>query len=607
MWPFFRLGISLVVRSNPVATFLEIQMKTFTTQDFEFYPTPDALARKMWGTFENKEFTRILEPSAGNGNLIKAMPSWTNHGYSELKVDVCEIDMSFHPALKELSNVNVVGMDFMEFGDGAAISHIIMNPPFSCAVSHVLKAWSILWDGEVVALLNAQSIKNPTKEGQFLCDLIAQNGHVEFIQDAFIGYDVIRETAVEVALVYLRKSAGLEDSFTQDLISGMESDEHDQKADSMANGYRQTYDLAIPKSEIENAVYRFDVAVVAMKEAVMSQAKAAFFEARVGQTMASRMSQQNEVPKDTSSKWVRQEIADRYGKLKDRAWTTLLRSSEFESKLSSKAQKRFEAQFNDIQRMSFSVSNIFGFLQGILDNQWEMQVEMCEDIFDEITKYSPDNTAFYKGYKSNSKHKTCGWRLKSTRFILPGNTAYFSGSISYEAKRRLQDFDKVFSILAGGTKQKVSLSDVFEKHMDELRSGERVHSDYFSVRYYPKAGTIHFYVKSQEVIDRLNKMVGQRRQWLPPVDEHVNANFWRQYEAAEKLDKTVKDAVNASVRGTSSWNHPVRSIFHSHDADRAHAVLVDVLTDVFEKEGIPMDFALTHERANEPQQLLLAA
>lgn len=344
-----------------------------------------------------------------------------------------------------------------------------------------------------------------------------------------------------------------------------------------------------------------------MKEAVIAQAKATFFEARLGQTMASRMSQQNEVPKDTSAKWVREEISERYGKLKDRAWTTLLRSSEFESKLSSKAQKRFEAQFNDIQRMSFSVSNIFGFLQGILDNQWDMQIEMCEDIFDEITKYSPDNSCFYKSWSSNAKHKTCGWRLKSTRFILPGNTAYFSGSISYEAKRRLQDFDKVFQMLDGVSRQTVSLADVFENHMDELKSGERVYSDYFSVRFYPKAGTIHFYVVSQEVIDRLNKLVGQRRQWLPPVDEKVSPNFWKQYDAAERLDKTVKDAVNVAVRGTSSWNHPVRSIFHTHDSERAHEVVGDVLTDVFEKQGIPMDFALTHERADEPQQLLLAA
>lgn len=236
---------------------MEIKVKTFTTEDFEFYPTPDALARKMWATFKNREFTRILEPSAGNGNLVRAMPSSATYGHRDLRIDVCEIDLSFHPVLKEIQGVNVVGMDFMEFGDGAAYSHLILNPPFSCGVSHVLKAWSICWDAEIVALLNAQSIKNPTKEGQFLCNLIAEHGHVEFIQDAFIGNDVIRETGVEVALIFLKKSAGLEDSFTQGLINDLESEDHKLKAESMAEGYSQMHDLAIPQSEIENSVVRF--------------------------------------------------------------------------------------------------------------------------------------------------------------------------------------------------------------------------------------------------------------------------------------------------------------------------------------------------------------
>lgn len=32
-------------------------MKAFTTQDYEFYPTPAALANKMWDKFKDKDYT----------------------------------------------------------------------------------------------------------------------------------------------------------------------------------------------------------------------------------------------------------------------------------------------------------------------------------------------------------------------------------------------------------------------------------------------------------------------------------------------------------------------------------------------------------------------
>jgi len=57
--------------------------------------------------------------------------------------------------------VAVVGHDFLEFKMGAIYSHIIMNPPFSQGAAHVLHAWHILYDGEIVALLNAETVRNP--------------------------------------------------------------------------------------------------------------------------------------------------------------------------------------------------------------------------------------------------------------------------------------------------------------------------------------------------------------------------------------------------------------------------------------------------------------
>ena len=126
--------------------------------EWQFYPTPADLGRLAWSKFQNKNFVRVLEPSAGDGALMVVMPNWNDRYRSRPPVDVLEIDVTKHPLLRE-KGLNVVGLDFLQFQNGSCYSHIILNPPFSHGVHHVLKAWDIIWDGEVVAILNAETLQ----------------------------------------------------------------------------------------------------------------------------------------------------------------------------------------------------------------------------------------------------------------------------------------------------------------------------------------------------------------------------------------------------------------------------------------------------------------
>jgi hypothetical protein len=81
-------------------------------------------------------------------------------------------------------------------------------------------------------------------------------------------------------------------------------------------------------------------------------------------------------------------------------------------------------------------------------------------------------------------------------------------------------------------------------------------SDYFDVRYYPGAGTIHFFPRSKTLVDRLNRLVGRHRQWLPQDGELVPDAFWLQYEMAEKFAKDVEAKIKddrACHRMSASW------------------------------------------------------
>lgn len=108
--------------------------------DFQFYPTPRQLALRMWAMFKNRDFVRVLEPSAGDGALVKAGESAIGrYRHRDFKIDCCEIDVTKHPSITEAGG-RVIELDVMRLTSGNIYSHVIMNPPFAQGVAHVLHA-----------------------------------------------------------------------------------------------------------------------------------------------------------------------------------------------------------------------------------------------------------------------------------------------------------------------------------------------------------------------------------------------------------------------------------------------------------------------------------
>lgn len=582
--------------------------------DFQYYPTPAALALRAWQKFKNRNFIRVLEPQAGTGELALAVESLEDY-YRRRRppIDCCELDATKHPVLRE-HDLNVVGVDFLEFGSGSIYSHCIMNPPFAEGAKHVCKAWDILWDGEIVAILNAETIRNQfSVERRRLGRLIEEFGDVEFISGAFVGPDVIREADVDVALVYLRKVADVKTDFIGNLFEELRTDNTDQE--KLAEGYRNDALPAMPNSTIENLVLTFNAAVQAMRECVFAEARSAYYAGMLGETLPVREAG-GSTAKDSSVEWVQTEVAKRYSKLKDRAWAGVLRSTNVTSRLSSAAQQRLESEFSEIKKLEFSLRNVYGFLCGLVEKQGDIQMEMVCDIFDLFTRYHSDNAVFHVGWKSNDKHRTCGMRLKTTRVILPGHGRdSFHSSLSGTSERLLQDFDKVFAMLDGKVAPENGLVDVFRRDFEYLRNGNRASSSYFDVRYYAGAGTIHFFPKSKDLVDRLNRLVGRHREWLPPESEHVSDSFWLQYEQAERFDKELRQEVASRARSRGDWgiySNPLDYIARpdSHEdveVQSAMELVGEACVAVLERNGISVDLAVGHSTPQQTTLLLEAA
>ena len=574
--------------------------------DLQFYPTPKELAQRAWSLFKNTHFSRVLEPSAGNGDLADAHP-WENDRFyrgTHPVIDCCETDVTKHPTLRD-KGYQVVGLDFLQFGNAAIYSHIILNPPFAYGAAHVLKAYESLWDGEIVAIINADTIRNPyCRDRQRLVSLIEHLGSYEIIEGAFVVPDAERKTDVDVALVYLKKTADVASDIVGDLIGDLRADA--ERGAGLAGDYAPEQALALPNSFVENAVVTFNAAVAAMRDAVRYEARARHYKAMIGETMASRCGEQGSTKQDFTTDWVKSELATRYDDLKDRSWAGLLRSADVASRLSSAAEKRLTKEFDQIKKLEFTVVNIRGFMCGLMESQGKIQEDMVDDIFRLISRYHTDNTHFCMGWKSNDRHRTLGMKIKRTRFILPGHgTESYQKGLDWDSMRLLSDFDKVFALLDGEREPEISLVTMFNQHFHALRSGTRVYGTYFSCRYFPGAGTIHFFPTRPDLIDRLNRVVGRRHRWLPPMDDAATQAFWDAYESCAKFDKELRVEVGKGQH--SRWDNPFDQL-HS-DAGRLSAenTILDAMERVYERNGINVGNLLADLTTTHPQLELLAA
>lgn len=162
----------------------------------DYFPTPNDLAEQMAKSIAKKVHNinlapgPILEPSAGTGNLVKAMDRVFSHGSdTKLDIDCIELSSSCRAILKK-EGFRVVHDDFLTYKPHKRYKAIVMNPPFSDGIAHLKKAISIMQNGGAIrCILPAESIRHPHTREQIdlvntLTDLKADIG---YYKDAFVN------------------------------------------------------------------------------------------------------------------------------------------------------------------------------------------------------------------------------------------------------------------------------------------------------------------------------------------------------------------------------------------------------------------------------------
>src|SRR5690625_4411730 len=236
------------------------------TDNRDFYPTPKALFQRLIGNNLRYVTGRILEPSAGKGDMIKHILGINNYRRSDaLKIDAIENDPRLVNTLTG-EGFNVVWDDFLTYETFKEYDYIIMNPPFSNGVDHVLKALDIadnqLSKCEIYAILNKQTLDNAysNKRQELLRRLDELGAEIEYVSDAFAEAE--RKTDVEVALIRAKvEKEGAGKSIYDSIAFNTSAEKDDTETlETALSTYVKSSEVRAKMNDIERLVTEYETA-----------------------------------------------------------------------------------------------------------------------------------------------------------------------------------------------------------------------------------------------------------------------------------------------------------------------------------------------------------
>ena len=481
----------------------------------DFYPTPPSVVKTMMEAVDFNVVRTVLDPSAGKGDIIKVVAEkYTPNNWDtcRLKFLAIEIEPELQQILLNLSYsvagryyesgermvsvpVDLVDSDFLEYPGGDHFDLIMMNPPFSNGEDHLLKAIDLLYNGQLVCLLNAETINNPysNKRRLLLQKLEELGARVDILGPVFS--DSERKTDVEVAMVYLRKRA--------DVFDDPFKDASDDAVDAGVVIDEST-DIA-PKDDI--------AARIALYEATKNDGIEVI---RKYYSRFSRIGRYIEFIGESRG------ISETVGRFVDRLrrdyWISLMDLPEITDKLTSEKRKEYRAMLDRRSKMEFNQRNIYAVITALHDSYGKVIESAILDMFDVMSRQfawldeTSKNTLHFNGWKTNKS-----WKV-NTKVILPNyRWIDYAGRwcVPYESREFLRDIDRVMNYFDGGKREYLTIVDAIESAF-ALGKTRGIESEYFLISCFKKC-TLHLTFKNEGILRRFNLFCCREKNWLPPA------------------------------------------------------------------------------------------
>jgi len=486
--------------------------------DAEFFPTPAWVVRKMFkpyfeatedGSTRGEMLRTILEPSAGKGDILDWIlkqygaglsdgVGFYQHGYNGPRLEAIEQNPDL-VAILQKKEYRVVATDFLTYVPEIAPDLILMNPPFSAGARHLLHAWEILNGGDVVCLLNAETIHNPFSEERRLLARVIEDasGTVDFLGDAF--RDAERATNVEIALVRLHKPVnnnGISFEFTPP--SG-ESDEM-PKLSVEASGSE-----LIKPDQVGAFIRCYDKAKESFVNYIQARDQLDFYCRGITKSSGSKIADEARAARGGCNP------SGAYDNFRDglrlQFWTYILETIGIEKLLTSKLRQKFSQFIEQQGAMALTKENITNIVQTLILNSDGIMKQAVVTVFDMFTKYHKENRIHPEGWKTNGK-----WQANK-KVILPNFVDYDFGKFHYMYGRynEYEDIDKAMCYLAGKRFEDVV---TIKNAIKPLEKDSE--SEFFKMRYFQK-GTMHLTFKDESLWARFNQVAVDGRNWLPDL------------------------------------------------------------------------------------------
>lgn len=477
---------------------------------FGFYPTPKPLIREAlapffvehgrWGTFFKSAGRFFLDPSAGKGDLL----DYLSH---ECDVPLAHLyAIEIQPELREIlagKFYRVLEADLMDYRGDEYVNFILMNPPFHEGVEHVLQAWKILADGDLVAILNAETLRNPYTEKRKLLQWMVQNSSSyppKYIQNAFL--DAERATPVEVVIIWLHK---------------------EKKPDTLPNFDYTKFDHDRPETEkdfsasplahmdyIETLVARYNACVQTIKEIHEREKWYRFYIDGIIDTKSAEF---------TAPETLNNKITE----VKQKFWNHIFTRTEIGKRVTSDYRKKFDAFQKQTEYIGFTVKNIQEVLEMFILNAGDIMKACILQVFDEATSFHEKNRIHTEGWKTNKSYRV------NRKIIMPRGLNYddvFRFSLRYADTDFYNDLDRVLCFLSGMKFENTTsivraMEDHFSKYdqmywhglKEEWSYQDEFHSEFFKIRIFKK-GTVHLTFKDEELWQELNIQAALGKGWL---------------------------------------------------------------------------------------------
>lgn len=460
--------------------------------DAEFFPTPNHIAHRMVAKVSARA-RYFLEPSAGKGDLAEAIKS----RFGRADIDCIETSPDLALILTG-KGFNVVGYDWLDYAGVSYYDAILMNPPFSNGDAHLLGAWDFLHHGEIVCLLNAETLRNPhTAARKRLAGIIAAHGSVELLGDCFRKAE--RQTGVEVVMVHLTKAAD------DDLVDLWATDTAEREQGEPSVGGDNM--LAVI-DKLGNMQHYYDKANEHMLQGFAHIRKAAVYLA------ANKASADwpKIIPLALGN--VTEARAEFLRQHRRSAWMMVFEQMEFRNWLDKKQTAAFIREIERTGNIPFTAENIRGTLQNVFLQRNQLFETSVSNVFDMLTNYFKGNTNHTEGWKSNDGYKV------NQKIVFPYGCSYegrgtFGYWSAYHREDIYTDIDRVLCVLDGKSFAKCvtighALRDGFKAYET---AGNRCESDYFSIRFFKK-GTVHLTWKRPDLRQAFNVSAAKGKAWI---------------------------------------------------------------------------------------------